>query len=80
MVLEAHPVFGFVAEVASEFQAVLRGEQAAAGEDVIEQLRADVEIGGEFRLGQTVVVEKIPQHGSSGVGEGNLGGSWFHGA
>lgn len=30
MVLEAHPVFRFVSEIASELQAVLRGEQAAA--------------------------------------------------
>ena len=56
MVLEAHPVFRFVSEVAAELQAVLWGEQAAAGENVIEQLRADVEVGGELRLGQAVIV------------------------
>ena len=44
MVLQAHPIFRLVSEVASQFQAVLRSEQAAAGEHVIEQLRADVEI------------------------------------
>ena len=36
VVLEAHPVFRLVAEVAAQFQAVFRGEQSAAGEDVIE--------------------------------------------
>ncbi len=56
MVLEAHPVFRFVSEMASELQAVLRGEQATAGENVIEQLRADVEASGELRLGKAVIV------------------------
>jgi len=56
MVLEAHPVFRFVSEVAAELQAVLWGEQAAAGENVIEHLRADVEVGGELRLSQAVIV------------------------
>ena len=51
MVLEAHPVFRFVSEIASELQAVLRGEQAAACETVIEHWRAEVEVGGE-RLGE----------------------------
>ena len=32
------------------------GEQAAAGQNVIEQLRADVEASGELRLGQAVIV------------------------
>ena len=56
MVLEAHPVFRFVSEIASELQAVLRGEQAAAGENVIEQLRADVEVGGELAFQKLQVV------------------------
>lgn len=67
MVLEAHPVFRFVSEIASELQAVLRCEKAAACENVIEQLRADVEVGGELRLGQAVIVQEIPQHGGGGV-------------
>jgi len=79
MVLEAHPVFRFVSEIASELQAVLRGEQAAAGENVIEQLRADVEVSGELRLGQAVIVQEIPQHGGGGVCEGDGGDFWFHG-
>jgi len=60
MVLKPHPVFRFVSEIASELQAVLRGEQAAAGEDVIEQLRADVEFCGELCLSEAVIVQKIP--------------------
>jgi hypothetical protein len=70
MVLEAHPVFRFVSEIASELQAVLRGEQAAARENVIEQLWADVKVGGELRLGQAVIVQEIPQHGGGGICEG----------
>ena len=79
MVLEAHPVFRFVSEIASELQAVLRGEQAAAGENVSEQLRADVEVGGELRLGQAVIVQEISQHGGGGVCQGDGGDFWFHG-
>ena len=79
MVLEAHPVFRFVSEIASELQAVLRGEQAAACENVIEQLRADVEVGGELRLGQAVIVQEIPQHRGGGVCQGDGGDFWFHG-
>jgi hypothetical protein len=33
-------------------------------------LRADVEVGGERRLGQAVIVQEIPQHGGGGVCEG----------
>ena len=50
VVLEPLPVFRFVSEVASQFQAVLRGEQAAAGEDVVEYLRADVDFCSEICL------------------------------
>jgi len=56
VILQAHPIFRFVSEVAAQFQAMLRGEQPTAGEDVIEQLRADVEIGGELFLGQVVIL------------------------
>jgi hypothetical protein len=76
VVLEAHPVFRFVSEVSSEFQAMLGCEQSAAGEDVIEKLRTDVEIRGESGLGEPVVIEKIAQHGGGGVGEWDFG---FHG-
>jgi len=79
MVLQAHPIFRLVAEVATELQAVLRGEQAATREDVVEQLRADVDVCGELRLCQAVVFQKIPQHGGGGVGQWDPGGFCFHG-
>lgn len=48
MVLQAHPVFGFIAEIAAQLQAMLRGKQSAAGKDVVQQLRANVPICGEL--------------------------------
>jgi len=68
VVLEAHPVFRLVPEVAAQFQEVLGSEEAPAGEDVVEKRRADVEIRGEPGLRKPVIVEKIAEHGSSGVG------------
>ena len=78
MVLEAHPVFGFVAKESTQFQAMLGSEQAAARENIIEQLRADVETCGELGLREFMVVQKIPQHGSGGVGERNRGRGLLH--
>ena len=69
MVLEAHPIFRLVPEIAAQLEAVLRGEQAAAGEEVIEKLRADLDICGELGLGQSMGVEEVAEHGSGTVCE-----------
>jgi hypothetical protein len=76
VVLQAHPVFWLSPEVAAQFQAVLGSEQAAAGEDVIEKLRADVKIRGESGLRKSVIVKKISEHRGSRIGEWDFS---FHG-
>lgn len=53
VVLKAHPIFRLISEIAAQLEAVLRGEQAAAGEQVIEKLRADMDVCGELGLGQS---------------------------
>lgn len=54
MMLQAHPIFGFLAEIVIQLQALPGSEQAAAGEGIIEQLRACVKIRSELRLEQSV--------------------------
>ena len=71
MVLESHPIFRLVAKITAQFEAMLRGKQAAAGKQVVQELRADMNVGGELGLGQTMVIQKVTQHGSSAVGERN---------
>ena len=53
VVLQTHPVFRLVSEIAAQLEAMLRGQQPAAGEDVIEKLRADMDVCGELGLGQS---------------------------
>ena len=50
----------------------------AAGKQVIEQLRTEVEICSELGLSQSVVVQKITQHRSGGIGQWNPGNFVFH--
>ena len=58
---------------------MLRGEQATTGEDVVEQLRTDVDVCGELCLCQAVVFQKIPEHGGGGVGQGDAWRFCLHG-
>ncbi len=51
---------------------MLGSEQAAAGEDVVEELRADVDVRGELCLSEVVIFQKIPEHGGGAVGERDL--------
>ena len=62
----------FVPEVAPQLEAVFRGEQAPAGEDVVHKLRADFQICGEPGLRKSVIVEEIAEHGGGGIGERNF--------
>ena len=58
MVLQAHPVFRLVAEIAAELEAMLGRELAAAGEDVVEELRADVDVRGFWPIPVPSIAER----------------------
>jgi len=75
VVLKAHPVFGFISEIAPQLEAVLGSEHATTGKYVIQELRADMEILGKPGLSQTIILQKIAEHGGGGVGERD---SCFH--
>ena len=61
VILQPHPVFGFVAEVSAQFEADFRAEESPFGEEIVQQLRADADVPRELCLAEIMVGKKIAQ-------------------